>query len=211
MSDSGDEDLRRLQGAGAARQEVLGELLERERPRLRRMITLRMDERLRERIDASDVVQEAFVEVTARMSDYLRDPVMPFHLWVRLTAGQQLIAHHRQHLEAQMRDVSKQVSIDRAPTPQVSSVAVADLLLAADTTPTGAAVRGELREQLVGALEEMSALDREILVLRHYEQLTNGDVARLLGISKTAAGNRYVRALRRLGRILGGAPRGDAP
>ncbi len=204
-----DQEVERLQGAGGAdRKRVLGDLFDDQRGRLRRMVELRMDARLRERVDASDVIQEAWLEISARLEDYLRDPRMPFHLWVRFITGQKLLALYRHHIGTQKRDARRQRSLSPQVGPEASSVAIAEhVLQASGTTPTGFAVKQELRSQLVGALDAMDPIDREVLVLRHVEQLGNSDVAAVLGIGKTAASNRYVRALDRLRSLLtGGSP-----
>lgn len=193
-----DGDAARLQDANVEdRKALLGELFDDHRARLRRMVDLRMDPRLKIRVDASDVVQEAWLEVSARLDEYLRDPRMPFRLWVRFITGQKMLALYRHHVGAQKRDVRRQVA------PEASSVVVAaQLLQDTGTSPTGFAVKQELRARLVDALDAMDPIDREVLVLRHVEQLGNSDVALLLDIGETAASNRYVRALGRLRELL---------
>ena len=199
-----DRELKALQAAGTNRdrEAVLGDLFDQQRGRLRRMVDLRMDPRLKGRIDASDVLQEAWLEISARLEDYLRDPRMPFRLWVRFIAGQKLLGLYRYHVGTQKRDARRQRTLAPALGPEASSVAVAHHLAASGTTPTGFAVKREFHAQLVDALESMDPLDREVLVLRHFEQLGNRDVAAVLDIGQTAASNRYVRALERLRGLL---------
>ena len=197
-----DRDLEALRAAGADRQAILGGLFADQRARLCRMVDLRMDPRLKGRVDASDVIQEAWLEISARLEDYLRDPRMPFRLWVRFIAGQKLLGLYRYHVGTQKRDARRQRALAPALGPEASSVAVARHLVASGTTPTGFAVKRELHAQLVDALESMDPLDREVLVLRHFEQLGNRDVAAVLDIGQTAASNRYVRALERLRGLL---------
>ncbi len=174
------------------------------RPRLRRMIKLRLDRRLQGRVDPSDVIQETHLEVSRRLAEYLRDPSMPFFLWLRLVTGQKLALVHRQHLGVQARDAGREVSIYRGALPEATSEALAARLVGRQTSPSQAAARAELNIRLQEALNSMEELDREVLALRHFEQLTNGESARVLGISETAACNRYVRALERLKKILTG-------
>jgi RNA polymerase sigma-70 factor (ECF subfamily) len=188
--------------------EGLEGLLGRHRARLRRMIKLRLDRRLQGRIDPSDVVQEAYLEVSRRLAEYLRDPAIPFFLWLRLVAGQKLALVHRQHLGVQSRDAGREVSLYRGALPEATSAALAARLIGRHTSPSQAAVKAELKIRLQEALNGMEDLDREVLALRHFEQLTNVEAARVLGISESAACNRYIRALGRLKKILTGPPGG---
>ena len=185
-----------------------GALLERHRQRLRRMIALRLDQRLQGRIDASDVIQEAYLEASTRLEDYLRRPTMPFYLWLRFLTGQKLLELHRHHLGAQMRDAGREVSLYRGSLPETSTAALAAQLLGRDTRPSEAAVRAERKIRLQEALNSMEPMDREVLALRHFEQLTTPEVAQVLGIKEAAAGKRYLRALRRLKEILNSMPGG---
>ncbi len=166
---------------------------------------------LKGRVGASDVLQEAYLDVAGRISDYLKDPRMPFFLWVRFLTAQKLMALHRRHIGAQKRDARRQVSRGRGPYPEASSVTLVNHLLAHGTTPTQAVAQGEMRLQLEEALDAMSPADRDVLVLRHFEELTNVEAARELGIEPAAASKRYVRALKRLRVVLDeqGLPPGD--
>jgi RNA polymerase sigma-70 factor (ECF subfamily) len=181
-----------------------GKLLERHRGRLRRMVALRLDRRLQGRIDASDVIQEAFLEASSRLPDYLTRPSLPFFLWLRFITGQKLVELHRHHLGAQMRDAGREISLYRGALPETSSAALAAQLLGHDTRPSEAAVRAERKIRLQEALNSMDALDREVLALRHFEQLNNSETARALELTEAAASKRYVRALKRLKEILSG-------
>jgi RNA polymerase sigma-70 factor (ECF subfamily) len=196
-----------LERAGRGDQDALGQLFSRHRERLRRMVQVRLDRRLRGRIDASDVLQEAFVEVARCLDDYLREPALPFFLWLRMVTGRKLQSLHRHHLGTRMRDAGRELLLHGDALPQASSVALAAQLLGRLTTPSQAAVRAELRLQVQEALDGMDVLDREILALRHFEQLSNSEAARVLDISEQAASNRFVRALKRLKGILGSDPR----
>ncbi len=185
-----------------------GALLERHRKRLRRMVALRLDQRLQGRIDASDVIQEAYLEASARLPEYLRQPAMPFFLWLRFLTGQKLLELHRHHLGTQMRDVGREVSLYRGALPETSSAALAAQLLGRDTRPSEAAVRAERKIRLQEALNSMDPLDREVLALRHFEQLNNAETAQALGLQESAASKRYIRALKKLKDILSGMPGG---
>src|SRR5262245_56298752 len=181
-----------LEQAAGGDREGLGRLLERDRERLRRMVDLRLDRRLGGRIDPSDVIQEAQLEAAERLAEYLRSPTMPFFLWLRLITGQRLLALHRHHLGAQMRAARRDASLDRGPLPQASSAALAARLLGRLTRPSEAAVRAEMKGRLHDALDRMDPLDREVLTLRHLEQLSTAETARELGITEEAAKKRHI-------------------
>jgi RNA polymerase sigma-70 factor (ECF subfamily) len=181
-----------------------GDLLARHRNRLRRMVALRMDRRLQGRIDASDVIQEAHIEAWTRLAEYVRNPKMPFFLWLRFLAGQRLVTLHRKHFGVQMRDPALEVPFPRGGTPGASSAALAAQLMGHDTRPSEAAMRAEMRNQLRDALDTMESLDREILAMRHLEQLSRAECAHLLEISEAAVSKRYFRALKRLKELLRG-------
>jgi RNA polymerase sigma-70 factor (ECF subfamily) len=208
MAGNSNETDRLLAQAARGDGQVLGVLLARHRERLRRMVALRLDRRLQGRIDPSDVIQEAYLEASTRLADYLRDPTMPFFLWLRFLAGQKLVTLHRHHLGVQMRNAGQEVALCQGPLPQASSAALAAQLLGHDTHPSAAAIRAEMKIRMQDALDSMDRLDREVLALRHFEQLSRAEIATLLGISEAAAGKRYLRALERLKEILGNAPGG---
>ena len=191
-----------LDRASAGDPRALGELLLEHRDRLLRVVSFRMDRRLRGRIDPSDVVQDAYLEATTRFPDYVNDRKMPFFLWLRFLTVQKLCELHRRHLGAQARDAAREVSLYNGPLPQATSAVLAAQLLGKHTTPSQAAVRAEVKTQLEEALNAMDTIDREVLALRHFEHLTNTEAARVLGISESAASNRYVRAIKRLKKIL---------
>jgi RNA polymerase sigma-70 factor (ECF subfamily) len=195
-----------LRRAAAGDQTALAALWLRHRARLRQMVRLRLDRRLQGRVDPSDVLQEAYLDLADRLPDYARDRPMPTFLWLRLVTGQRLAQVHRQHLGAAMRDAGREVSLYRGALPQASSASLAAQLLGRLTTASQAAVRAERQVQLQAVLNGMDPLDREILALRHFEGLSNGESAAVLGLSKTAANNRYVRALGRLRELLEHVP-----
>src|SRR5262245_417633 len=187
---------------------VMGELLDTHRDRLRRMVKLRMDRRLQGRIDPSDVIQEAYVEAVGRLAEYLRNPSMPFFIWLRFITAQRLILLHRHHLGIQARDASREVSLYHGALPEATSAALAAQLVGRLTSPSVAAVRAEMKFQLQEALNAMDPLDREVVTLRHFEHLSNSETAQVLGIKPSAACNRYVRALERLKLTLMNVPGG---
>jgi RNA polymerase sigma-70 factor (ECF subfamily) len=190
----------------AGDQDAVAALFARYRGRLRHMVRLRLDRRLQGRLDPSDVLQEAFLDVARRAADYAAHPDLPVFLWLRLLTAQRLLALHRQHLGAQMRDAGQEVSLYRGGLPMASSVSLAAQLLGRFTSVSEAAVRAELQVRLQTALNSLEPLDREVLALRHFEELSNTETAQVLGIRKSAASNRYVRALKRLKDILSGMP-----
>jgi RNA polymerase sigma-70 factor (ECF subfamily) len=178
------------------------------RKRLRSMVELRLDWRLRGRLDASDVLQDAYLDLASRLDDYLRNPRLPPFLWLRLVVGERLINLHRHHLGAQMRDPAREVSLYRGAMPEASSAALAARLLGRHTSPSEAAIRAERALKLQEALNSLDPIDREVLALRHFEQLSRDETAQVLGITDQAAAKRYVRALRRLKAVLAALPGG---
>jgi RNA polymerase sigma-70 factor (ECF subfamily) len=188
--------------------EALTALFLRHRERLRRMIRLRLDRRLLGRVDPSDVLQEAYLDVARRADEYLANPTMPAFLWLRYLTAQRLMILHRQHLGAQARDAGREISLHRGAIPQATSVSLAHQLLGRLTSASQAAMRAELQTRLQVVLNGMEPLDREVLALRHFEELTNAETAQVLGIQKAAASNRYMRALRRLKDLLEAQPGG---
>ena len=178
-----------------------GKLLNRYRARLTRMVRLRLDPRLRGRVGVSDVLQEAYLEAFERLEDYLKNPEVPFYVWLRFIAAQRVLTMHRRHIAAEGRAVGREQPL--AAVSAASSVAIAAELIGRELSPTGAAVRAELRQRLVEAFEGMEPIDREVLALRHFEQVSNVDAARILGLEPDASSKRYVRALRKLRHVLG--------
>jgi RNA polymerase sigma-70 factor (ECF subfamily) len=201
-ADNSSETERLLERAAAGDREALGALLAQHWERLRRLVALRLDPRLQGRIDPADVVQEACLEASARLAEYLRQPALPFFLWLRLITGQKVLTMHRRHLGAEMRAVGREVALYQGSMPETSSAALAAQLLGHDTRPSEAAMRAERKIRLQEALNGMDPLDREVLALRHFEQLSNVETAQVLGIKEGAAGKRYLRALERLREIL---------
>jgi RNA polymerase sigma-70 factor (ECF subfamily) len=194
------EELAQLQTQGRA---AVAELFARYEDTLRRMIYVRLDKRLYGRVDPADVLQESYMEAARRVDQFVADPAVPLFVWLRQLTIQVLIDLHRRHLGAKMRDARQEISLNGgAHDPLGTSHSLAAHLVADWTSPSQAAIREETLAELRAALETMDPIDREILALRHFEELGNNEVAAILGLQKSAASNRYVRALRRLKQIL---------
>ncbi|MCR9291455.1 MAG: sigma-70 family RNA polymerase sigma factor [bacterium] len=181
----------------------LGMLMLKYQDRLLRIVRFRLDPRLISRIDADDVLQEGFLEATSRIHEYRSQAdAVPFFLWLRFIVLQKLTLMHRHHLGVQARDAARDVPIYQTVKPQGTSIVLAAQLLGAMTSPSGAAIREENRRRLEDALNQMEVIDREVLALRHFEQLSNSETASLLKLKPAAASNRYFRAIRRLKDLL---------
>jgi RNA polymerase sigma-70 factor, ECF subfamily len=196
-----EELLARLRGGD---QHALAELFAGHREALRRMVSWRLDRRLTRRVDPSDVLQEVYLDAARRVRGYLDRPTVPFALWLRLLTGRRLLEVHRQHLGAKRRDAGLEISLEHGHWPPTNPDCLAAHLMGQLTSPSQAAIRAEKEARLVEALNRMDPLDREVLVLRHFDELSNNEVAELFGIGKAAASHRYVRALERLREILSG-------
>jgi RNA polymerase sigma-70 factor (ECF subfamily) len=206
MPNDASENDALLERAVAGDCAALAELFQRHRARLEQMVRLRLDRRLQGRLDPGDVLQEAYLDVARRFKEYAANPALPFFLWLRLLTGQRLVDVHRQHLGTRMRDAGLEVSLYRGGCPQASSVSLAELLLGRLTTASHAAVRAETQLRVQEALNAMDPVDREVLVLRHFEMLSNEETAQVLGLKPSAASNRHIRALKRLKEILAQVP-----
>jgi RNA polymerase sigma-70 factor (ECF subfamily) len=197
-----------LDAARSGNEGALATLVERHRDRLERMVRLRMDRRLQGRVDPADVVQEAYLAMRGKFRLHSADPQLPFFLWLRLEVGQKLVDVHRFHLGTKMRDAGLEVSLHQGALPQVTSLSLAEHLLGKLTPASHAAMRVELKLRVQEGLNSMDPNDREVLILRHFEELSNAEVAQVLGIKPSAAVNRYVRALKRLKDVFQGMPGG---
>jgi RNA polymerase sigma-70 factor (ECF subfamily) len=191
-----------VRSAAAGDDSARGALLQRHRRRLRRMVALRMDRRLAARVDPSDVVQEALAEAARRLDGYLREQPLPFYPWLRQLAWERLVAEHRRHIQAGRRSVRREELAGPA-LPDASALELAERLAPAASTPSAAVQREELRLRVRQALEQLPERDREILVLRHLEQLTAREAAAVLGLTEAAVKSRALRAVRRLRELLG--------
>jgi RNA polymerase sigma-70 factor (ECF subfamily) len=196
-----------LRQAAQGQEDAWRNLLARHEGRLRRLIAVRLHPRLKGRLGPEDVLQEVYLEAAAHLPSYLEGAAVSFFFWLRGIACNKLLALHRQHLGTLMRDASREVSLDE-PSPEASSAALAAQIVADDTRPSEAAARAERQQRLQDALDRLSPPDREALALRHFEQLTNAEIARILGITEAAARKRCLRALGHLREILAGMPGG---
>jgi RNA polymerase sigma-70 factor (ECF subfamily) len=189
-------DVRQGDQAAASR------LLQRHRQALRHLVQMRLDRKIQPRVDASDIVQEVLLEANRRLRDYLDNPVMPFHLWLRHIARDRIIDAHRRHRVSAKRSVDREQAMVTQGRPDRSTVDLAALLRDNQLTPAAAATATEMRRQFEAAIEQLCEQDREIVRLRHFEQLSNQQSAQALGLSMPAASMRYLRAVRRLRELL---------
>ena len=177
------------------------EVLQRHRARLKRLVELRLDQRVRSRVDVSDVIQETSLEAFRRADEYLADPAVPLFVWLRFLAIQKVAQLHRTHLGTQARNAARELSID-CTAPAATSAVLAAQLVGQLTTASQAAVRAEMKLRLELVLNEMKPLDREVLSLRHFEQLSQKETAAVMGLSEDATGSRHVRALAKLKKAM---------
>lgn len=199
MSNSDNVELSELLRKAANGEPVpWDEISEQHRGRLTRLISLRMDRRMQARVDASDVVQDALLEAYDKLDRYLAEPKMPFYLWLRSIAKHKLMALHRFHLGTALRDAKMEVAIDKGGDFDATSSAIGLAQIAASQLhPSEEVMRAEFQGLLAQKLDEMEPIDREIIVLRHFEQLSNAEAAKLLELDVSTASKRYIRALKR--------------
>jgi len=190
-----DCDLEQLRRRG---KEAVPELFRQYRAKLLRMIAFRLDSRIMGKVDCEDVLQDVFVETVRRFRRYLDQPTVPVLVWLRQITSQVLIDIHRRYLGARMRDVSKEIGLYWGGFADASSASLAAQLADSLTTPSQYVVRDEAVAAVKALVEKLDPIDREVLVLRHLEELSNNEVAAVLGIDKFAASKRYLRALARL-------------
>ena len=191
-----------LQNARQGESSAVNELMERHRNAVRQMIQMRLDRAVAARVDASDVVQDVLLEASQRLNDFIESGSMPFHLWLRQLAKDRLIDMHRRHRGAQRRSVDREQRV-AAGSSERSSLNLDGVLADGQLTPAAASIRREIEQRFLTALQELGDDDRDIILMRHQEHLTNSEVAEALGLSQPAAGMRYLRALRKLREVLG--------
>lgn len=177
-------------------------LLARHRDSLHRMIQLRLDQRIKRRVDVSDVVQDVLIEANRRLKDYLQNPAMAFHLWIRQIAKDRLIDAHRRHRVSAKRSIDREQPMMVAGGVDQSSLDIVGQLCDPGITPAAAATQRELARHVETAIARLGDTDRDIILMRHYEQLSNGEIAAALGLTEPAASMRYLRAIRRLRELL---------
>jgi RNA polymerase sigma-70 factor (ECF subfamily) len=183
--------------------DALARLFQVHQPRLKRMVAVRMDPRLHARLGDSDVMQDVYLDAQKRMREY--DPQRyPFFVWLRLLTGQRLVDLHRHHMGAQQRSINREL---RKPTaPDASTDSLATYFIGTLTAPSQATVRAEIQLMVRTALQEMDPIDRELLSLRHFEQLSNSEAAHHLELNPSTASSRYLRAVRKLHEALSRIP-----
>jgi RNA polymerase sigma-70 factor (ECF subfamily) len=192
--------------ATAGEEAALAELFERYRARLRQMVRLRLDPRLQGRVDPSDIIQEAYLDLSRKLRDPAVKPELPFFLWLRLVVGERLLRVHRHYLGVAMRDVGREISLHRGGMPGASSTSLAAQLLGRASSASRIAARAEMQRLLQDALDRLDPIDREVIALRHFEELSNSECAQVLGLTKAGASKRYVRAMLRLKALADGIP-----
>ena len=183
---------------------AVNQLMERHRNSLRRMVQMRLDQRIRRRVDVSDVVQDVMVEANRRLQDYLSNPVMPFRLWLRQIAKDRIIDAHRRHRGSAKRSVDREQQLAAHVGNDRSTMDLAAQICDQELTPQAAAAQQEMSKRVEDAITQLGDQDCEIIIMRHYEQLSNQEIALALELSEPAASMRYLRAVRRLREQLGG-------
>ena len=187
-----------IRRASEGDQVALDQLFSQHHDRLQRMIRLRLDRRIQGRLDSADILQEAYIDVFRNLPRYVESPSTPFFIWLRNIVGLKLAEVHRRHLGTDKRDANRDVSIYRGALPTVNSESLAAQLLGQLTSPSHVAIKTEMRLRLQEVLDCMDDIDREVIALRHFEQLDSQEVADVLEMSKSGASSRYVRAMERL-------------
>jgi RNA polymerase sigma-70 factor (ECF subfamily) len=201
MADESDDFQRKMDAVLEGDGEALASFFSMYRDRLRRMVELRLDSRLRGRVSASDILQESYLGALQRLPHYQTCTDIPLFVWLRSVTMQRLIDAHRRHLGGQLRDAGREIRLGDVEAIEAGTGQIAELI--ADTTsPSLAARRGEIMALVRDALEQLDPVDREVLVLRHFEQMSNHEAAAALAIKPAAASKRYVRAVERLKSVL---------
>ena len=177
--------------------DAMDALLQRYRDGIKNMIKCRMDARLKQRVDESDIVQDVMLEASTRMEKYRDDQKMPFGICLRQLATDRMIDLYRQHCLAQKRDIRKERAVADNWN-QHSTIMLVNQLQDPHVTPAQNAINQELQERMMAQIEELESEDREILFMRHIEQLSNSEIANILGLTAPAASMRYLRALKKL-------------
>ncbi len=191
-----------LDGARAGDSDAVNKLLEKHRRSVRRLVEMRLDRKVQQRVDVSDVVQDVMVEASGRLEKYLDDPVMAFHLWIRQIAWDRIIDTYRRHRVSAKRNMDREQPIAVPAGSDQSTMELAVQLRDPALTPAAAATQREIASKVEGVIELLNEQDREIILMRHYEHLSNLEIAEVLKLNPPAASMRYLRALRRLRQLL---------
>ena len=191
-----------LDGARAGDSDAVNKLLEKHRRSVRRLVEMRLDRKVQQRVDVSDVVQDVLVEASRRLQKYLDDPVMAFHLWIRQIAWDRIIDTYRRHRVSAKRNMDREQPIAVPSGSNQSSMELAVQLRDPGLTPAAAATQREIAGQVEAVIELLNEQDREIILMRHYEHLSNLEIAEVLKLNPPAASMRYLRALRHLRQLL---------
>ena len=210
MTDSSDDAAALRERMRADPQGVLAEQFSRLKERLAGIVRFRNDPQLAKRVDVEDILQETWLAASKRVDHFLENEDYSLFVWLRLLLGQTLIDLQRHHLGTKMRDAGREKSIQSAAFPASASVSIAAQLLGSLTSPSQAAVRDEMAKRIESAIDGMDPIDRDVLMMRHFEELTNSEIAEVLGIEQKAASIRYVRAIRRLKETLRTTPGFDS-
>ena len=191
-----------LTAVKAGDEDAVNRLLERHRAPIRRLVELRLDRKVRQRVDVSDVVQDVMIEASGRLEKYLDDPVMAFHLWLRQIAWDRIIDTYRRHRVSAKRNMDREQPMSAPAGPDHSTMEFAVQLCDPGLTPQAAATQREIAVKVEAAIERLADADREIILMRHYEHLSNQEIAEVLGLNPPAASMRYLRSVRRLRELL---------
>jgi len=182
--------------------DAIDSLMERHRDSLRHLVRMRLDQKIRRRVDVSDIVQDVLIEANRRLQTYIENPVMSFHLWLRQIARDRIIDAHRRHRVSARRSVDREQSMSVPQGYDHSSIRLAAQLGDPELTPAAAALQNELARRVEDAIAQMDETDSEIIVMRHYENLSNQEISESLGLTEPAASMRYLRAIRKLRAVL---------
>jgi len=193
-----------LKAAKGGDADAVNRLLERHRESVRRLVQMRLDRKVQRRVDVSDVVQDVLLEANGRLEKYLNDPAMAFHLWIRQIAWDRIIDTYRRHRVSAKRNMDREQAMHAPATQDQSSIQLAAQLCDPALTPAAAATQRELATKVEAAIEQLGDQDREMILMRHYEHLSNLEIAEVLGLNPPAASMRYLRAVRRLRELLDG-------
>jgi RNA polymerase sigma-70 factor (ECF subfamily) len=197
-----DKTQQLLDGAKQGDADAINRLMERHRNSLRRLVQMRLDQKIQRRLDVSDVVQDVLIEANRRLPEYLQNPVMSFHLWLRQIAKDRIIDAHRRHRVSAKRSVDREQALLAPGGVDRSTIELVAQLCDPELTPAAAATQHEMARRVEQAISQLGDQDSEVIIMRHYEQLSNQEIAEALQLSEPAASMRYLRAVRRLRALL---------